>query len=89
MKADGTMKYSLSEHAQEAIVKRRIAPEWVERALVSPEKKEQDKVDPDLEHRLLPVPEFGGRVLRVVVNVSGAEPRVVTAYFDRGRKRRK
>ena len=83
------MKYFLTEHAQEAIVKRGIEPEWLERALASPEEKEQDRVDPDLEHRLLRVPEFGGRVLRVVVNVKGAEPRVVTAYFDRGKKRRK
>jgi len=81
------MKYVLTEHAREAIVKRGIALEWVEEALVSPEVKERDRVDPDLEHRLLRVAGFGGRVLRVIVNVKGAEQRMVTAYFDRGRKK--
>jgi len=81
------MKYVLTEHAPEAIVKRGIALEWVEEALVSPEERERDRVDPDLEHRLLRVPEFGGRVLRVIVKMKCAEPRVVTAYFDRGRKK--
>ena len=83
------MKYVLTEHAREAIVKREISLEWLEEALASPEDKEPDRLDPDLEHRLLRVAEFGGRVLRVIVNVKGAEPRVVTAYFDRGRKKLK
>ncbi len=83
------MKYVLTEHAREAIVKRGIALEWVEGAVAFPEEKEPDRLDPDLEHRLLRVAEFGGRVLRVIVNMKCGEPRVVTAYFDRGRKKLK
>ena len=42
-------------------------------------------MDPNLEHRLAPVAEFGNLVLRVVVNGTVNPPRVVTAYFDRRR----
>ena len=83
------MKYVLTRHAQEAIAKRRIPLEWVEEAIESPEHREPDGIDPDLEHRLLRVQRFGGRILRVIVNVKCAELRVVTAYFDRGKKRLK
>lgn len=65
--------------------KRRIPREWMERALYSPKLREQDPVDPDLEHRLVEIPEFEGRVLRVVVNVAVAPPRVITVHFDRRR----
>jgi uncharacterized protein DUF4258 len=81
------MKYVLSEHARGAIAKRGILLEWLEEALVSPEYSEPDRLDPELEHRLLRVADSGGRVLRVIVNVKCAELRVVTAYFDRGRKK--
>ena len=77
------MKYHLTEHARDALAKRRIAPEWVEMALDAPARVEPDRVDAQLEHRLARIEAFGGRYLRVVVNPHGPLVRVVTAYFDR------
>jgi uncharacterized protein YuzE len=42
-------------------------------------------VDADLEHRLARIPEFGHRVLRVIVNTRRTSPHVVTVFFDRRR----
>ena len=51
------MDYLLTEHARDALEKRRIALAWVERALDAPEATEADPMDPDLEHRLARIPE--------------------------------
>lgn len=55
---------------------------------MSPEWTEKDMIDAELEHRLARIEEFGGRVLRVIVNTHAAPTRVVTAYFDRRRSDR-
>ena len=82
------MNYSLTEHARDALEKRRIVQEWLDRTFAAPELVERDAIDTDLEHRLAHIPEFGGRTLRVIVNVRVYPPRIVTAYFDRRRKKR-
>jgi len=79
------MNYELTEHARDALETRQIALAWVERALDAPETTEADPLDPDLEHRLARIPEWGNRVLRVIVNGKTAPPRIVTAFFDRRR----
>ncbi|QGU32980.1 DUF4258 domain-containing protein [Thermochromatium tepidum] len=79
------MDYVLTEHAQDALKKRHIPVAWMERALTAPELTEADPVDADLEHRLARIPEFGHRVLRVVVNTRKRPLHVVTAFFDRRR----
>jgi hypothetical protein len=79
------MDYRLTQHARDALEKRRIAVAWVERVLDRPEGTEPDPVGAALEHRLAAIPEFGNRVLRVIVNTAAAPPRVITAYFDRRR----
>ncbi len=79
------MEYILTEHAREALEKRQILLAWMERALTTPEVTEADPVDPQLEHRLARIPEFGNRVLRVIVNAERNPPHVVTAFFDRRR----
>jgi hypothetical protein len=79
------MAYELTEHARDALEKRRIELEWAERVLDTPEGAEPDPVDPDLEHRLARIPEWGNRVLRVIVNGKTNPPRIVTAFFDRRR----
>jgi uncharacterized protein YuzE len=61
--------------------KRRIRDAWLEQALTAPESTETDAVDPDLEHRLARIDEFGGRVLRVIVNHKRTPPCVVTRIF--------
>jgi hypothetical protein len=75
--------YILTEHAQDALVRRQIPLEWLERVLNAPEATEADPMDPELGHRLARITEFGGRVLRVIVNCRTTPPRVVTAFFDR------
>ena len=51
------MNYLLTEHARDALEKRRIVLAWVERALDAPEATEADPMDSDLEHRLARIPE--------------------------------
>lgn len=80
------MDYEFTEHAQDAMRKRNIEKAWVERALQSPHWTEKDNVDPSLEHRLAHIPEFGGRVLRVVLNPETTPARVVTLFFDHRRR---
>jgi uncharacterized DUF497 family protein len=79
------MDYALTEHARDALKKRQIKVAWMEQALTAPEVIETDPVDPDLEHRLARIAEFGNRVLRVIVNAKKRPPHVVTAFFDRRR----
>jgi hypothetical protein len=77
------MNYELTKHAQTVVLERRIAVEWIERALASPEAVRPDETDPALEHRLCRIPEHGQRVLRVIVARTATPLRVVSAYFDR------
>jgi uncharacterized DUF497 family protein len=79
------MAYELTEHARDALEKRKIELAWVERVFDTPEVTEADPVDPDLEHRLARIPEWGNRVLRVIINEKTVPPRIVTAFFDRRR----
>lgn len=80
------MAAAYTRHALDALAKRNIPVEWVERALGKPDRVEPDRIDPALEHRLLAITEHDGRVLRVVVNPSVSPELVITAYFDRGMK---
>lgn len=79
------MDYELTEHAHDALEKRKIELAWVERAIDTPESTEADPLDPDLEHRLVRIPEWGNRVLRVIVTRTATPLRIVTAFFDRRR----
>jgi hypothetical protein len=79
----GDVSYELTAHAARVLKEREIPVEWVARVLERPERTEDDKVDPALRHALARVPEYGGRVLRVVYNGTTTPWRIVTAYFDR------
>ena len=78
------MHYILTEHAQESIKERHIRLEWVDLAFSQPQWIEPDRVDSTLEHRMTRIDEYGGRVLRVIVNATRTPPRIVTVFFDRG-----
>jgi hypothetical protein len=77
------VRYALSEHAKKVLAEREIPLEWLERTLNEPALRQPDRHDPSLERRYRPIPEFEGRVLRVVVNPSVDPVRVVSVFFDR------
>ncbi|PWB55182.1 MAG: hypothetical protein C3F18_06205 [Nitrosomonadales bacterium] len=76
------MEFHLSTHAEKRVLSRGIKPEWIAAALDFPARIENDMLDPALVHVLLPVPEKGFRVLRVIYNETIAPVTIVTAYFD-------
>lgn len=82
------MSFDLTQHARDALVKRAIPMEWLERVLSFPERTEPDATDAMLEHRLAVIPEHGDRVLRVIINPHANPIRVITLYFDRKMKGR-
>jgi len=82
------MTFDLTDHARESLRKRpTILLEWVERVVQQPERVEPDSVDADLEHRLGRIPEYDGRVWRVIVKKATNPLRIVTCYFDRKMRR--
>ena len=82
------MTYDLTDHARESLRKRpTILLEWIERVLQQPERVEPDAVDAELEHRLGRIPEYDGRVLRVIIKKATNPLRVITVYFDRKMRR--
>jgi hypothetical protein len=78
---------SYSDHARTALEEREIAQEWVERTILNPEQEEPDPVHPDRIRAFRAIPERDGRVLRVVYVPSVLGCRVITVFFDRGRRR--
>jgi hypothetical protein len=62
------MNYELTKHAQKALEERGIQIEWLERTLSAPECVLPDSSDATVERYFRPIPEFGGRILRVAVN---------------------
>jgi uncharacterized DUF497 family protein len=77
------MSYTLSEYAKKVLAEREIQLEWLERTLREPTLRRPDPDDSSLERRYRAIPEFGGHVLRVVVNVAIQPVRVVSVFFDR------
>jgi len=80
------MNYVLTEHAKKMLTEREIPLEWLERALNEPVLCEPDPDDAALERRYRPIPEFDGRVLRVIVNATVGPIRVVSVFFDRSKR---
>ena len=80
--------FVLTRHAEHMLRERRIAREWVRRALGRPDWTEQDKSNRSLRHALCGIAERGDLILRVVYDPSATPRRVVTAFFDRGARRR-
>jgi len=78
------IEYVFTSHAESVVQKRAIPNDWIERALLNPKVIQPDLLDPDLEHRLILIPEHENRVLRVIVNAQVKPIRIVTVYFDRG-----
>ena len=77
------MDYSLPKHAIVVMSGRGIDESYLRKTLEYPELILDDSIDRELQHRLKAIPEYGNRVLRVIVNNSKNPIHVVTAYFDR------
>jgi uncharacterized DUF497 family protein len=80
------MNYILTQHARDAMAKRGVTVEWLERTLTCAQRIEPDSTDASLEHRLAVIPEHGNRVLRAIVNTAVNPFRIVTMFFDRKMK---
>jgi hypothetical protein len=80
------MAYLLSAHAETSIREREIAPAWIDAAMNEPDMRLPHESDPTLYQALKRIPDFGDRVLRVIVNATKEPPLIVTAYFDRTMK---
>lgn len=68
-----------SDHFESMLRERGIKVEWAEATIAAPVLVEDR--DDDTRHFLKPIAAFGGRWLRVIVNVQAN--RKVTAFFDR------
>ena len=77
------VRFELTRHARDALIKRNISMEWLERVLALPQRMERDATDAMLEHWFAAIPEHGDRVLRVIINRHTTPIRVVTLCFDR------
>jgi uncharacterized DUF497 family protein len=80
------MDFEESQHASRMIERRDIDRNWIEVTLEDPDLVQPDEDDSSLEHRLRVIPEYGGRVLRVIINTDVEPIRLVTAFFDRTMK---
>lgn len=80
------MRYELTHHARVVLEERGIALTWMEQTLDGPQWVEPDPADPAVQRHFRPIPEFGGRVLRVAVNTTVEPVRIVSVFFDRGRR---
>ncbi|WP_310349968.1 DUF4258 domain-containing protein [Methylobacterium sp. BE186] len=74
-------------HALGSLAEREIERAWVEAVLGAPEAVEADAKHPERRRAYGSVPQRGGRILRVVFVLEGDVCRIVTAFFDRGRRR--
>jgi hypothetical protein len=79
---------SFTEHAEDMLVERNIEREWVERTIGRPDSVEPDSRRVDITLAFRKIPERDDRVLRVAYAESDQEIRVVTTYFDRGRRKK-
>ncbi|MBI2714924.1 MAG: DUF4258 domain-containing protein [Rhizobiales bacterium] len=76
-----------TRHAELMLAERGIERAWVERTVNEPETIESDPVRDDIYRAFRAIPERNGRVLRVVYATSGEQIRIITAFFDRTRRR--
>ena len=76
----------LTRHAEIVLAERAIDRRWVAQALHQPDFVETDGVRGTI-NAFRAIPEHGGRILRVTYVNDGAHLRVITAFFDRRRRR--
>jgi hypothetical protein len=80
------MIYEITKHAKKVMEERGILDAWVVRTFSSAELTWPDPKDAQVEQRFRRIPEFGGRILRVVVNKAVEPKRILSVFFDRAMK---
>ena len=70
-----------TKHFNQMLEERMINREWVEQALQAGDRIEDH--EDGTRHFLKQIPEHGNRWLRVIINVSVHQNRVITVFFDR------
>ncbi len=83
---DVKMIYGITKHAKKVMEERGILDDWVAKTFSSPELIRPDPKDAQVEQRFRRIPEFGGRILRVVVNKAVEPKRILSVFFDRTMK---
>ncbi|MBV8823695.1 MAG: DUF4258 domain-containing protein [Hyphomicrobiales bacterium] len=76
-----------TRHAETMMAERGIKQEWIKTTIAEPDTTGPDPARPDVRRAFRMIPENGNRTLRVVYATIGDTVRVVTAFFDRGRRR--
>ncbi len=74
-----------SIHFADMLREREIKREWVNGAIMNPDRTEDH--NGGTRHFIKRIPEFGDRWLRVIVNVNVFPEKRVTAFFDRRLRR--
>ncbi|HEY8566878.1 MAG TPA: DUF4258 domain-containing protein [Beijerinckiaceae bacterium] len=77
----------LSRHALQKIEERGLDAGWIARCVFEPDDTEPDRNDPGVRLAFKAIQEREWRVLKVAHRVEGDSIRVITAYFDRSRRR--
>ena len=81
------MRITYGAHAIAMMSERGLDPVWIERTVIEPDFVEPDAMHPERIRAYRAVPERDGRMLRVVYVPAQDGARVVTAFFDRNRRR--
>ncbi|MBI2934268.1 MAG: DUF4258 domain-containing protein [Chloroflexi bacterium] len=79
------MDFELSEHARDMLKERKIADSWIQSTIENPDRRNLGE-DGNM-HYFKTIPEYGSRVLHLVVNPDVVPMRIVTVFFDRRAQR--
>jgi Domain of unknown function (DUF4258) len=80
-------RITFTAHASTILTEREIDRGWIELTISDPEETEPDPNRANVVRVFRSIPEREGRVLRVVYSKSDDRIRVITAFFDRARRR--
>lgn len=80
--ADVNKPLTFTTHAHDAILERKLEMDWIDRTARQPTWSRPDP-RPNRERRFRAIPEFGGRILRVVCLETDHEIHIITVFFDR------
>ena len=77
---------TLTRHAEDMLIERGIERAWVEATISHPDTVESDPMRPGVVRAFRKIAERDSRSLRVVYIQNSDKIRVLTAFFDRGRR---